>query len=169
MFKVTDQTRESVFEDFSNAEWYMRYYGSLADVYRKKHYWTRIALLTSVLVEAVVVVPLLSGWSYGIYAIAIASLIVIGLTVYDAISNHATHTAKLTAAHDQFSALRTEWRSLYLAIETDRIEEQQVLERQRELIYRTNLIGASVEVKQDKKHNLAAATEANRVMSEQYG
>ena len=170
MPRVTDQTRESVFDDFCDVEWYMRYYGSLADVYRKKHYRTRIALLTSVLVEAVIVIPLVSSWAtYGIYVIAAVSLLVIGLTVYDAISNHATHAAKLTMAHDEFNALRSEWRSLYMMIETDKVDEQQVIERQRELKHRGDLIGVAVDVNQDRKRNLTAVREANQVMSEQYG
>lgn len=169
MPKVTDQTRESVFEDFGDAEWLSRYYGSLADSYRTKHYWTRISLLTSVLVEAVIIVPLLSGWEHGLYAIAVASVIVVGLTVYDAISNHAGHVAKATVACDEFHVLRSEWRDLYLGIETDRLDEQQVLERQRELTHRANRIGTFVEVNQDDKRNRIAAREADQVMSEQYG
>lgn len=170
MPKVTDQTRQSVFEDFTDAEWLSRYYGSQADAYRTRHHLTRLALLASVLVEALIVVPLVSSWDpYGLYVIAVVSLVVIGLTVYDAISNHSGQVAKLTVACDEFHVLKSEWRSLYLGIETDRLDEQQVLERQRELINRANRMNTFVEVNQDDKRNQTASKEADKVMSEQYG
>ena len=170
MASVTDGTRKSVWDDFNNSEYYARYYRKLADRYRKRHLYVRYSLLGSVLIEAVILIPFMSRIPepYGILATGGVGLIVIALTVFDAISNDATTTAKLTVASDECRVLHTEWRELWLDIESGKVEENVVREKQRASLSRTNLLGTRVEINQDEDRNLESAVEANQIMESQY-
>ena len=170
MAAVTDETRKSVWEDFNNAEYYTRYYSKLANKYRKRHHRVRYTLLGLVLVEATIVVPFLGKipQPHGTVVAVAVGFVVIALTVFDAISNDATNTAKLAVASDECRVLHTEWRDLWLDIESKQIEENIARERQRALLSRTHLAGARVEINQDDDHNLKSAQEANQVMESQY-
>ena len=170
MARVTDHTRESVWQDFTDAERYLRYYTGLADKYRTRHNLVRSMLLGAILVEAVIVIPFMSEIPspWGIVATVIVGLAIIALTVFDATSNDAKNSAKLTVAGEDCALLHVEWRSLWSDIETDVIEEREARERQRALLDRTNTIASRVELNQDEKRNLRYAAEANEVMRGRY-
>ena len=170
MANVTDHTRNEIWQDFTDAERYLRYYTSLADKYRTRHHRVRSALLGFILFEAIVVVPL---WTtieapWGTIFIVLVASIIIALTVFDATSNDAKNSALLNVASDECAHLHTEWRFLWADIETDAVEERQVRERQRVLLDRMNLIAARTELKEDEKRNIRYAEEANEVMKGRY-
>ncbi len=170
MARVTDHTRESVWQDFTDAERYLRYYISLADKYRTRHNVVRSLLLGAILVEAIIVIPFMSEIPspWGVVATVIIGLAIIALTVFDATSNDAKNSAKLTVASEDCAILHIDWRSLWLDIETDAVEEYEARKRQRELLDRMNTIASRVELNQDEKRNVRAATEANEVMRGRY-
>ena len=58
---VTDQTRNTIWQDLWDAERYFRYYSSLSDTYRHRHRLIRFATLAAVLVEAAVSVSYVSA------------------------------------------------------------------------------------------------------------
>ena len=167
---VTDGTRKSVWEDFNDSEYYTRYYSKLADKYRKRHFRIRYTLLGIVLIEATIVIPLMSRIPepYWILATSGVGLMVVALTVFDAISNDATNAAKLTVASDECRVLHTEWRELWVDIGNEQVEENVLREKQRALLSRTNLLGTRVEINEDKSLNEDSALEANEIMRGQY-
>ena len=166
MVAVTDETRKSVWDDFIDSEYYTRYYSKLSDRYRKRHFCVRYTLLGLVLVEAAVMIPLLSQipQPLGTVMAVVVGLAIVALTVFDAISNDATNTAKLAVASEECHILHTEWRDLWIDIESNQIEENDAREKQHALLGRTHLIGARVEVNQDDDRSQKSAQEANQVM-----
>ena len=170
MDRVTDYTRTSIWQDHTDAERYLRYYIGLADKYRTRHNVIRSLLLGAILVEASIVIPFMSSipQPWGIVATVIVGLAIIALTVFDATSNDAKNSAKLTVASEDCAILHIEWRSLWLDIETDKVEEGEARRRQRELLGRMNIIASRVELNQDEKRNVRSATEANEVMRGRY-
>ena len=54
---VADQTRRAVWENVLDAEKNFRYFGALADQYSSRAKWMRVALLGSVLIEGIVLIP----------------------------------------------------------------------------------------------------------------
>ena len=170
MDTVTDVTRNSIWVDFSNSEYYSRYYSKLADKYRKRHIVIRFVILALVLVEALVVIPFMSSITapYGFLLTGILGALVICLTVFEMTSNDATNTAKLAVASDECRVLNFEWRDLWLDIESGRIEEDAARQWQRALTFRTNLAGIRVDISEDKVRSQQAAEEANKTMESQY-
>ena len=170
MARVTDHTRTSIWQDYTDAERYLRYYISLADKYRTRHNVVRSLLLGAILVEASIVIPFMSSipQPLGTVATVVVGLMIIALTVFDATSNDAKNSAKLTVASEDCALLHIEWRSLWLDIETDNVEEHEARKRQRELLDRMNVVAARVELNQDEKRNVRSAAEANEVMGGRY-
>ncbi len=170
MARVTDHTRTSIWQDYTDAERYLRYYISLADKYRTRHNVVRSLLLGAILVEASIVIPFMSSipQPWGTVATVVVGLMIIALTVFDATSNDAKNSAKLTVASEDCALLHIEWRSLWLDIETDNVEEHEARKRQRELLDRMNVVAARVELNQDEKRNVRSAAEANEVMGGRY-
>ena len=170
MAKVTDHTREGVWQDFTDAERYLRYYLSLADKYRMRHHVVRALLLGSVLAEAGIVAPLAIRYPGFLTAAAVilVGLIVIALTVFDATSDDAKNAAKLSVASEDSQLIHTDWRSLWSDIETDQIDENEARRKQRELLDRTNVVSARVEVNLDDKRNSRYGDEAKQVMRGRY-
>ena len=170
MATVNDATRNSIWVNFENSEYYSRYYSKLADKYRRRYLAIRFAILTLVLVEAMILIPFMSRIPEpgGPLLTGILGAIIIGLTVFEATSNDATNTAKLNVASDEFRVLHSEWQDLWLDIESDGIEDDLARQWQRALTVRTNLAGARVEISQDKTRNKQAAEEANEVMDGRY-
>lgn len=172
MVKVTDHTRTSIWDDFTDAERYLRYYISLADKHRKRHYWVRMALLALVLVEGGIMAPLAASsiipYGWGIATVAVSGAIVIGLTVFDALSDDAKTSAKLTFASEDIQVIHTEWRLLWLDVETDQVSEEDARARHRELLYRTNAVAIRVEVNMDEGRNDKYSDEAVEVMRKRF-
>ena len=170
MAKVTDHTRTSVWQDSTDAERHLRYYISLAGKYRRRHHIVRAALLGAVLAEAGVVAPLAIRYPGVLAAAAVigVGLVVIALTVFDATSDDAKNSAKLTVASEDSQLINTEWRSLWSDIETDQIEESEARRRQREILDRTNVVSARVEVNLDVQRNARYGDEAKEIMKGRY-
>ena len=172
---VTDQTRNTIWQDLWDAERYFRYYSSLSDTYRHRHRLIRFATLAAVLVEAAVSVSYVSagvegGWAAALLAVIIGTGIFIAILVaWDAVSNYAEDAAALSWVSVDCATLNTLWADLWLDIESYAIEETEARARQRELIQRFNTVAARVDIGLDIKTNEASAEDAARVLNERYG
>ena len=82
----------------------------MADKYRTRHHLIRSSLLGAILVEAIIVIPFMSEIPspWGILATVIIALAIIALTVFDATSNDAKNSAKLTVASKDYAILHIE-------------------------------------------------------------
>ena len=174
MAKVTDHTRESVREDFTDSERYLRYYIDLADKFRTRYFLVRTALLAAVLLEAAIVIPVASRFQEGLALVAIVIVgIVVGvavvvLTVVDATWDAARNSAKLTVVSDDIQLIYTDWRSLLSDIETHKIKEKEARRQQRVLLDRTNVVCGRVEINVDKARNVKFHNEAEQVIRERH-
>ena len=141
MATVTEVTKKNILMDFNNSEYYSRYYSKMADKYRKYYIRIRFAILALVLAEALVMIPFMLSipQSYGLLLTGILGVCVICLTAYEMTSNDAMNTAKLVVASDDCRVLTSEWRDLYLDIESGKVEEDAAREQQRALTVMTNL------------------------------
>ena len=170
MTTVTDVTKKNISVDFNNSEFYSRYYSKMADKHRKRYIYIRFFILALVLAEALVVIPFMSSipQPFGVVLTGFLGVCVICLTAFEMTSNDATNTAKLVVASDDCRVLTSEWRDLWLDIESGKIEEDAARERQRTLTFRTNLAGIRVDISEDKARSQEAAKEANQIMDSQY-
>ncbi len=123
-------------------------------------------MLGAILVEAIIVLPLATTIPDPgeLILTGIISVIVIGLTVFDATTNDAKNSAKLTVASDECAYIHSDWKSLWIDIETNAVKEKAVRKRQRELLTRINTVAARLELNVDEKRNTRNWKDALRVM-----
>ena len=167
---IPDAVRTSVWDDYYNADYYARYFSMMAGKYRAWHHWLRFALLALVLAEAVVVTlvfPILSS-PWDVLLVVAVSAVIVALVAWDAVHNYATHSARLAVVGDEFQILCTEWRELWISVETGSAGVEEVQSRQRELLHRTHVLGVHIDLSTDNKFNQRSAKESARIMENQY-
>ena len=170
MTGVKDYTREVIWKDFTDAERYLRYYMGLTSKYRRKHRDIRMSLLTLALTEAVIAAPLLTNLPtvYGVGILVIMGVAILVLTMFDALLNYGETAARLAIISEALAVINTDWRSLWVDIETYVIEETDARARQRTLLDQTNRFAALIELDHDDKLNEELESEAVNVMRGRY-
>ena len=162
--QVTESTRERIYQDLWDAERYVRYYEALAGRYRLLHKLLRGLLLTSVLVEATLILPFTNSLITG----AGVAVIVL-LVVWEAISDYAKNAALLSSISADCSTLNNEWDELWLDADAYAVSEAEARSRRRQLISEFDSIERRIEMSPDKKLATRSAQAAKEVLEKKYG
>ena len=164
---VTDQTRSAVWNNILDSERFFRYFGVLADMYSNRHKLVRFGLLGSLIVEATIFIPNISGPVSMIVTVIFGGLIV-ALAAWDAVSDYGKLSERLKLVSADCGLLRNEWADLWRDIETYTVDEAQARDRLRELETRQSFITSRVEVNLNESINDASEEAAFKVVRDQY-
>lgn len=157
------QIRHQVYNGLLDSERFVRYYSKLADKYRRFHLFTRFAILVSVLVEALTI-PL----GVNIYIVWAIGVLIICLVIFESVTDYAKKVALLDWVSSEASNSNAQWHMLWLEIEAYRIEEEEALSRQFELLNRFNVIVGRLDISIDDKVNSQSEVVADKVVASKY-
>ncbi len=132
---VDEVTRNSVWNEYLDIERAVRYYGRLADKYRKYHQVTMFGLAVCVIVSTV---NLLFIEKSSYYISMGANILVLTISVFSLRGNFAKKSANLFAIGALCSDLLKEHRTLWRKIESHQIENDEVGDILENLIERGN-------------------------------
>lgn len=157
------QIRSQVWQGLLDSERYVRYYSALADKYRRRHFYTRYSALVSVLAEALAI-PL----GLNIYLVWAVGVGIIFLVIFDAVSDFAKKAAVLDWISAEASESNVRWHMLWLNIEAYKINEEEALSRQFDLLTRFNVVAGRLDVSIDDKINYQSEEIAFKVVESKY-
>ncbi len=168
MYRVTDQTRNAVWQSLLDAERYVRYYGALADKYRRLDMGVRFGLLAAVVIEAAVVVPNTLNTSLA-WVIWVMVAGIAALACWDAVAHYASKVENLSITGTRCAALQKDLMKLWMDIEGDSVEESEVRTRYDDFLDRANEITSMASgVSVDEGLNVRCEDEAYRVLEQRY-
>lgn len=120
MEPVTDETRKAVWDTLCDLEWNKRYYGAMADAYRRRHRWLRFTILIGVLIEAAALYAVATqSWMF--YIGAVGGVLLTALTIWDVVSDYAENAAVLRITAFICDDLNEETGRLWRKVESGRI------------------------------------------------
>lgn len=163
---VTDGTRHAVWNDLLDAARLTRYAERMESRYRTLHWTVRFLLLLSASGSVATILGMIpEGWLRQLPNLAIAVLI-----AWDFMSDYATKIAVLNSAKRECQDLETEWRQLWLDVDSATADDAAVRERNRELSRRLGraTIPMDVHVKVSEQVNAASTADAYRTMEQRY-
>ena len=164
---VTDPTRKAVWDFLCDLEMYVRYYRAKADGLQRRFFQLRFCMLTSVLVEGLLLFQT-AGQPWSLFVIIPVGAVMAGLVVWDTLSNYANHTAILKYVASDADVLREETQTLWRHIESYKSSEEDA-----EVAYRTirswwERIADRVLTEDDNRLVSRCAKDANVVMENSY-
>ena len=163
---VTDGTRHAVWNDLLDAARMSRYAERMESRYRTLHWTVRFLLLLSASGSVATIVGMIpEGWPGQLPNLAVAVLI-----AWDFMSDYATKIAVLNSTKRECQDLETEWRRLWLDVDSATADDAAVRERNRELSSRLGraTIPMDVHVKVSEQVNTASTADAYRTMEQRY-
>ena len=167
MATVLPVTRKAAWDTLTEMEWQMRYYVAAADRNKKKSFGLRFVLLTLAASEAgLFVVGQSQGWFPWVGG-AIA-LLLIGLAVWDALSDYARNAATLRIVSIMCEGLKKDSEALWREVETNAIEQASIEARLKSINDRWLMVLAWDEPATDQKLNREAADAANDFLKGKY-
>ena len=122
MVVVTGPTRKIIWDFLCDLEMYVRYYRTKADKVQRQLFLLRFAMLTSVLVEGLLLYQTASQ-PWHLYVVIPVGAVMIVIVVWDTLSNYANHAAILKYVASEARVLREETQTLWRHIETYRVSE----------------------------------------------
>ena len=162
---VSDQTRNTIWQGLLDMARLVRYYESLADRHRRKHFWIRVVLLAA---AASGIAALLDLFPEVVQIVA-GGLVAL-CVVWDFVSDYAKKAAILHAISIECSALEVEWQDLWGDLEN--IDDTEARQRNTRLSRRLNEVtgwAGHTDIQEDPKLNEKCEAAAYRVMQDQYG
>lgn len=165
--RVTEATRNAVWDEMLEAARMTRYAESMESRYRTRHWIVRFSLLLSASASAATILGMLpDGWPRLLPNLAIAVLV-----AWDFMSGYATKIAVLNSAKRECQDLETEWRELWLDVDSPAATDAEVRERNKELSRRLARTTSpmDVEVRVNQKINVASTADAYTVTAARYG
>ena len=165
--RVTEATRHAVWDEMLDAARMTRYAESMESRYRTLHWIVRFSLLLSASGSAATILGMLpDGWPRLLPNLAIAFLV-----AWDFMSGYATKIAVLNSAKRECQDLETEWRELWLDVDSPAATDAEVRERNKELSRRLARATSpmDVEVRVHQKINVASTADAYTVTAARHG
>ena len=167
MEPVSDQTRIAVWHALCDLEWNMRYYGALADRFRRRYRILRFVILTGLLGEAAIFyAATMNPWLF--YIGAAFGVLLGALTVWDALSNYPDDAAILRVTAFICSDLMEETDGLWRSIESYRITTPDAEARLQSITERWARATRQVRPAVDHRLNRQTAAAANREVANRY-
>ncbi len=163
---VSDQTRNAVWQDILDAARLVRYYETLADRHRFKHWLIRFLMLAAAAGGVAALLELLPS-----IAQLVAGGLIALLVVWDSISDYAKKAAVLHAISLECSSLENEWRELWLDIENEATDEADARARNNRLARRMDDVTAwagHADIRENTRLNEECEAAAYRVVVDRY-
>jgi hypothetical protein len=162
---VTEATRRAVWNDLLDVSRVARYAEAMGSQYRVRHLFIRLGLLVAASGSMATFLDEIEGyWRIG-FALAIAALI-----AADFMLDYATKIAVLSSTKRECNVLETEWRELWLDVDSPGSTDADIRRRSRELLRQferaTSAMDAQVRV--GNRTNVRCTRAAFRVTGEQY-
>ena len=168
---VNPRIRSQVWQGLLDSELHLRYFGRLADSYRHRHRIIRFSVLSSVLVEALLI-PLSVNFGLPnttIFWIAAAvGVLIISLVIWEAVSDYASKVAMLDWVSAESADLSTQWHMFWLDVESHNIDDEQARSRQYELLGKFDIIVGRLSISRNEKINLQSEETAFSVIENRY-
>ena len=163
---VSDNLRSEVWHDFHDVTRLCRYNEARAIWYRKCHDYLLFGVVIFTFLSAV------AGQIWPEISVsAIANLIAGGLAIFCLSLGFASKAALLVIVYNEFSILRYEYRDLWLKVEEDLIEDDEVLAKLKKLSQRIDEVQGKSDyagISINKKENIKAGKKANEILQQQY-
>ena len=162
---VTNGTRHAVWSEMLDAARMTRYAERMESRYRTLHAAVRFGLLLSATGSVATILDALPGqWQ------VIPNLAITVLVTWDFMSDYGTKIAVLNSAKRECQDLETEWRQLWLDVDSAVCTDSDVRMRNKELSRRLGraTIPMDVQVKVSEKINVASTADAYRVTEDRY-
>ena len=142
-----------------------RYAEAMGTRYRRRHLLIRSGLLVAASGSVASVVTTLPDFSRAVFGIAITALV-----VADFMLDYATKIAALDSAKRECDALESDWRELWLDVDTPESTDADIRRRNTELVRRFERVTGPMDaqVRVDQKVNVLSAESAYKVASDQY-
>ena len=167
MAAVPDITRKAVWDTLCDLEWHIRYCSALADRNSFRHRMLRVAILAGVLLEGVLLYGgTLSAWVF--IPGAIVGVLLAGVTVWEATSDHANDAAVFRMVVILCQRLRTETEALWRDVELDRGTAMEIEDALRRIQGQWGDVTQSIPLGIDEKLNRETAEAADREMQDRY-
>ena len=166
---VSPHIRQEVWNELLHINQNCRYYEAIHSRAVKTYFWLRVLTLGALALSLSVVVNLLPwGNDFGKVAVVV---LVAGLTIWDAVSNYPKRAAIGNLVHFQFAMLRVEINDLWLSVNKESLNDDQVITKMSEIGRKTveleNWVGLS-EIELDVKLNQKASDEADRDVADRF-
>ena len=162
---VTEGTRHAVWSEMLDAARMTRYAEKMESRFRNRHSAVRFGLLLSATGSVATILNMLPEQWQMIPNLGIAVLV-----TWDFMSDYGTKIAVLNSARRECQDLETEWRQLWLDVDSATVTDSDIRERNKELSRRLGraTIPMDVHVKVSEKINVATTADAYRVTEDRY-
>ena len=167
MSTVLPVTRKASWDTLTDMEWQMRYYVAAADKNKRKSFGLRFLLLTLAASEGALFVAAQSQW-WVTWVGGTIGLLLIGLAVWDALSDYARNAATLRIISIVCEGLKKESEALWRAVETGAIDQRATETTLKSINDRWLMVLAWDEPPTDQKINKAAVNAANDFLRGKY-
>ena len=167
MSTVLPVTRKAAWDTLTEMEWQMRYYAVVADKNKRKAFGLRFVLLTLAASEGALFVAGQSQWWIAWVGGAIG-LVLIGLAVWDALSDYARNAATLRIISIVCEGLKKESEALWRAVESGAVDQVAIEATLKSINDRWLMVLSWDEPPTDQKINTAASTAANAFLRGKY-
>lgn len=167
MEPVTDETRKAVWDTLCDLEWNKRYYGAMADAYRRRHRWLRFTILIGVLIEAAALYAVATqSWMF--YIGAVGGVLLTALTIWDVVHDYAENAAVLRITAFICDDLNEETGRLWRNVESGRIATVDAERELKSIIDRWARATQRALPETNDRLNRRTSADANRDMANRY-
>ena len=163
---VSDHIRNEVWQHLLDIARLVRYYAALSDRYRRNYTIIRFLLYAAaasgVAAFLDVLPPIAQLISGGVIAL---------IVTWDFVSDYGKKAAVLHAISLQCGELLNEWQDLWIGVDDGTMTNEEVIERNRQLIQRMTSVTGGVGyagIPEDQKLNEECAAQAYKVAEERY-
>ena len=173
--KVSDATRNSIWQNMLDAERYYRYYERMSEIYsfRSKlcDYTIYSLSLISLLLVAILLLTDPTGILSSLYRVVIIvnGIVIVTMAIWDAIDEHGYRSVGCRWVASDYLRTAMKWGSLWKSVDAYEVEEQEARSRLRWIVEEENIFQHKIDVPLDEKVNEYAAKNANRYVSLTYG
>ena len=167
--RVSDPTRSDIWEMLLDLERQVRYYLRLADRYMLWYRTLRFVILFLIVAEGAVLYFLYPAPKQWLWAVAGIVPFILGvLTVGDILTDYGARSSSLRAVHLVLDDLKAEAEALWRDIEAGRTDDQEAEKRYSAIMDRWSKAIRMATVEVNDSDNLAAAKEANEIVTGRY-
>lgn len=162
---VTEATRRAVWNDLLDVSRVVRYAEAMGSQYRERHLFIRVGLLVAAAGSLATFLDAMGGhWRIG------CGLVIAVLIAVDFMLDYATKIAVLNSTKRECSILETEWRELWLDVDSPESTDAGIRRRNRELLRQFERATAPMDeqVRVSNRTNVRCTRAAFKVTEEQY-
>ena len=160
-------TRFSVWVILFDLEWNIRYYSEKSDSFEKRAFWLRLALLFSIIFEALVVY-VVASYSWSLWVAVGITMIVAALALWDVLSDYRRQAAILTMVKLDCITFQNEAETLWRQIETYSIDPDEAERAYQSIYSRWARVTERVWIRDDDALSRRCAADASEVIQDKY-